>query len=372
MTSIDALLNTLKLETSSSVNTTLVIIAIILLFSGIFQLRMILSKKTAVNANAIPFTISPPIQNTDFDKKSILGDYHILGSYNSCCIGNYTNDYVSLKQLNKVIQSGIRLVDLEVFTVKGETVVGSSDSDSDFTRRGSKNSIPFSSCLQTIKYSLRRAPNKNDPFFIQIRMKTNIKHSYDEVAKKIKYSLQDMLLSSLYSSNAKYLPYDFENEFMYKLRNKIIIIVHDYSNILESTYLYEYTNIHLEKNSLCRYKDLEHSSDQHNKEMSTRNKMLFSVALPDKQSTKNDSVNKAIDLGFHSLLMNFQRQDSNFEIALRLFALDGNTRSYRLRKDANRNIPQEKTICSNSKVGDNLPVKATINILGQDNTYSSG
>jgi len=372
MTNIDALLNTLKLETSSSVNTALVIITIVLLFSGIFQLRMILSKTNKVDPTATSFTISPPIQNTDFDKKTILGDYHVLGSYNSCCIGDYTNDYVSLKQLNKVIQCGIRMVDLEVFTVKGETVVASSDSDSDFSRRGSKNSIPFASCLQTIKYSLRRAPNKNDPFFIQIRMKTNIKHSYDEVAKQIKYNLQDMLLSSLYSSNAKYLPYDFENEFMHNLRNKIIIIVHDYSNILESTYLYEYTNIHLEPHSGCRYKDLEHSSDQHNKEMSTRNKMLFSVALPDKQSIQNASVNKAVDLGFHGILINFQRQDSNFTNTLQLFALDGNTRSYRLRKDNNRNIPQEKTICSNSKVGDNIPVKATINILGQDNTYSSG
>lgn len=372
MTSIDDLLSTLKLETSSSVNTALVVIAIILLFSGIFQLRMIFGKQTSVNVNAVPLTISPPVQNTDFDKKTILGDYHVLGSYNSCCIGDYTNDYVSLKQLNKVIQSGIRLVDLEVFTVKGETVVASSDSDIDFSRRGSKNSIPFASCLQTIKYSLRKSPNKDDPFFIQIRMKTNIKHSYDEVAKQIKYNLQDMLLSSLYSSNAKYLPYDLENEFMYKLKNKIIIIVHDYSNILESTYLYEYTNIHLEKHSLCRYKDLEHSSEQHNKEMSKRNKMLFSVVLPDKQSTKNEKVNKAVELGFHGILMNLQRQDTNFTNTLSLFVIDGNTRSYRLRKDDNRNIPKEKTICSNSKVGDNVPTKATINILGQKNTYSSG
>lgn len=372
MTSIDALLNTMKTDTPSSVNTILVIIAIVILFSGVFQLRMILNKKSAKHINAVPLSIQPPIQNTDFSNKNILGDYHILGSYNSCCIGNYTNDYVSLKQLNKVIESGIRMIDLEIFTVKGETVVASSDNDSDFSRRGSKNTIPLSSCLQTVKYSLRRASNKNDPFFIQIRMKTHIKHSYDEVARQLKLNLQDMLLPSLYSSNAKYLPYDIENEFMYKLKNKIIIVVHDYSNILESTYLYEYTNIHLEKNSVCRYTDLQHTSDQHNKEMMSRNKMLFSVVLPDRGSTKNQSVNKAVDLGFHGLLLNFQRQDSTFQNTLQLFALDGSTRSFRLRKENNRNIPVEKTICSNSKVGDNVPIKATINILGQENTYNSG
>lgn len=371
MANVNELLNSLKPKTPSSVNTILIIIAIILLFSGVIQLRLLLSKKSQDKLREVQLSVEPPIMNTTFDSKSILGDYHVLGSYNSCCIGNYVDDSLSLKQLYNIVKNGVRMVDFEIFTIKGETVVASSDNDKDFSRRGSKNTIPIQDCLETVKQALRNAPNKEDPFFIQFRMKTGIKHSYDEVAKQIK-KFQHNLLSSLYSSNAKYLSYDIENEFMSRLKNKIIIVVQDYSDILESTYLYEYTNIHLPNPSVKRANDLKHISKQQTNEIKRRNQMSFSTLLPNNLSINNVDSNKAIELGFHGILLNFQKQDSNFKNTMKMFVLDGNTRSFRKRKDSNRNIPEEKTICSENKPGDNLPTKATINVLGLSKTYSSG
>ena len=71
-------------------------------------------------------------------------------------------------------------------------------------------------------------------------------------------------------------------------------------------------------------------------------------------------------------MLNFQKQDSNFKNTMKMFVLDGNSRSFRKRKDSNRNIPEEKTICSDNKPGDNLPTNSTINILGLSKTYTSG
>ena len=371
MVNVNELLNSLKPNNPSSVNTILIIIAIIILFSGVIQLRLLLSKKSQDKLNEVELLVDPPIMNTMFDPKSILGDYHILGSYNSCCIGNYVDDSLSLKQLYNIIKTGVRMVDFEIFTIKGETVVASSDNDSDFSRRGSKNTLPIRDCLETVKQALRNAPNKEDPFFIQLRMKTGIKHSYDEVAKQIK-TFQHNLLPSLYSSNAKYLPYDIENEFMSRLKNKIIIVVHDYSDILESTYLYEYTNIHVPTLSVKREHDLKHISKQQTTEIKRRNKMSFSTLLPQQLSINNADSSKAIELGFHGILLNFQKQDANFKKTMKMFVLDGNSRSFRKRKESNRNIPVEKTICSDNKPGDNLPTTATINVLGLSQTYSSG
>ena len=371
MVNVNELLNSLKLKTPSSVNTILIVIAIIILFSGVIQLRFLLSKKGQDKLKEVELLIAPPIMNTSFDTKSILGDYHILGSYNSCCIGNYVDDSLSLKQLYNIIKNGVRMIDFEIFTIKGKTVVASSDNDKDFSRRGSKNTIPIHECLETVKQGLRNAPNKEDPFFIQFRMKTGIKHSYDEVAKQIKTFQQD-LLPSLYSSNAKYLPYDIENEFMSRLKSKVIIVVHDYSDILESTYLYEYTNIHVPDLSVKRIHELNHISKQQTTEIQRRNKMSFSTILPNHLSINNLVSNKAFELGFHGIMLNFQKQDSNFKNTMKMFVLDGNSRSFRKRKDSNRNIPEEKTICSDNKPGDNLPTNSTINILGLSKTYTSG
>jgi len=372
MVNVNELLDSLKPKTPSSVNTILIIIAVIILFSGVIQLRLMLSKKSQDKYGEVGLTIEPPVMNTTFENKSILGDYHILGSYNSCCVGNYVDDSLSLKQLYNIIKNGIRLIDLEIFTVKGETVVASSDNDKDFSRRGSKNTIKISECLETVKEALRNAPNKEDPFFIQFRMKTGIKHSYDEVAKQIRTKLQNQLLSSLYTSNAKYLPYDIENEFMSRLKSKVIIIVHDYSDILESTYLYEYTNIHVPTASIKRVHELNHLSKQQTDEIIKRNKMSFSAVLPNNISTTNSNPNKSIELGFHELLLNFQKQDSNYKNTMKMFVLDGNSRSFRKRKESNRNIPVEKTICSDNKPGDNMPSTAKINVLGLSHVYSSG
>lgn len=369
MSDIHNLLESFKIKKSSTVNTVLIIICILILVSGIIQLRYFLSKsRSDIHVDPTIIEIVPPIMNYTFHESSVLGDYHVLGSHKSCLKDNY----VSLKQLYNIIYAGFRWIDLEIFTIRGKTVVSSSNDSTNFSRKMCKNTIQLSSCLEIIKNALRVSPNKDDPFFIQLRMKTSIKHSYDETAKQIKNQLQELLLPSLYSSNAKYLQYDIENEFMVKLKQKVVIIVRDYSNILESTYLYEYTNIHVQKDCMYRYSEINHASKEQQQQHIQRNKMTLSVVLPDDTTNKNFDVNKSVEIGVHGLLLNVAQQDNQYKNTIKMFSMDGSTRSFRMRKEENRNIPIEETICSNSKPGDNIPIKTTVNILGMKKKYSSG
>ena len=45
-------------------------------------------------------------------------------SYNSCCAGNFQNDYVDLDPLKEVIFQGARVLDFEIYKVNGDIVVG--------------------------------------------------------------------------------------------------------------------------------------------------------------------------------------------------------------------------------------------------------
>ena len=59
--------------------------------------------------------------NAKFKHK--LRDYYVASSYNSCCGGNVEKDFVDMVPLNTVIKQGARLLDFEIYSLKGEPII---------------------------------------------------------------------------------------------------------------------------------------------------------------------------------------------------------------------------------------------------------
>ena len=80
-----------------------------------------------------------------FDNKTGTGhvrDYYIASSYNSCCGGDFQDDYVSLVPLKEVIFHGARVLDFELYSVNDDLVVAASGSKSPYLK-GTYNSLPL-------------------------------------------------------------------------------------------------------------------------------------------------------------------------------------------------------------------------------------
>jgi hypothetical protein len=168
----------------------------------------------AVSKEYVDFTTIVSVPDSLAGKP--LHEYCIKSSYNTACSGKY----VSIDMIKNVLSRGCRFVDFEVFYIKesGKFIpkVGVS-SDENYILLDSKNSIRLNEVFATItKYAFSQdSPNSNDPLFINLRIKSNNKAVYQEVAKTI----NTMLASKLYTG-------EVNNETKLKdIMRKIIIVI---------------------------------------------------------------------------------------------------------------------------------------------------
>tara|TARA_A100001015_G_C15014090_1_gene724635 strand:- start:1394 stop:2395 length:1002 start_codon:yes stop_codon:yes gene_type:complete len=123
-----------------------------------------------------------------------LKEYCIKTSYNSATTGKSVN-----KNMVKFILSrGCRCLDFEVFYTKklnNYMPVVAESSDPDFKLFDTDNSISLESVFSTIMTNAfsNTSPNKKDPLFIHLRIKTKDTNCYAEVAKLIDSILKPKL-----------------------------------------------------------------------------------------------------------------------------------------------------------------------------------
>ena len=64
----------------------------------------------------------------------LLRDYYIKTAYNSCCGGEFKNDFVNVCALKKCIQQGARCLDFQIYSVNNEPVISTSSVDDFFIK----------------------------------------------------------------------------------------------------------------------------------------------------------------------------------------------------------------------------------------------
>lgn len=257
------------------------------------------------------------VGNAEYQHK--LRDYRILTSYNSCCGGDYMNDYVSKEALETVIRMGARCLDFEVYNVDNSPVVAASTEKSVFLKQ-TYNDLPFSEVMKMVgemAFSNRYAPNHREPLLISLRIKTNQREIYDKMAKDIRQSIGRHLLPSYFGYENR--GEDLGNEPIKTFMEKAIIVVDVANPVYRETKLEELVNI----GANSRFMRLEHSRDvvfTHNMDENIEyNKKHMSFCIPDPKTEENEHIDTKWKYGIQLIGLQFQRNDNGFQFLYEKF-----------------------------------------------------
>lgn len=102
-----------------------------------------------------------------------LRNFYVKTALNCCCLGEWKNSRVDINALKYAINQGYRCLDFEIYSEGGVPVVAASTKNSNYYKE-TYNSLPFQDVCDCIKtYAFTTPPNKNDPLFINLRLKSS-------------------------------------------------------------------------------------------------------------------------------------------------------------------------------------------------------
>jgi len=300
--------------------------------------------------NCSKLTKSTPLQNLtkeDSMYERPLRDFHVKASYNSCASGKYKNDWVDLCALSRAIKEGCRLLDFEIYDVKGVPVVAVSDSPK-FTVKHSYNSIPLEQVLKRIENEAFGGDvNGMDPLFLNLRIKSDHVELCDAVAALLprNATLASRLLGPKYSYE-----YDGHNFGMVPLRDlcrKVVIMASENKRITDSK-LAEFVNV--APSPLFRVLPFSALASQDLTDLTTFSKTRLLMVTP--SSADNFTSASATTLGAQFSAMNFQTLDKNLEAYCAEFVKNGN-RAFYLKLDPyeQTEIPEAEALPDNTTFG---------------------
>jgi hypothetical protein len=301
--------------------------------------------------NCSNLTKSAPMQNItkeDARYTTPLRDFHVKSSYNSCASGQYKNDWVDICALSHVIKEGCRLLDFEIYDVKGVPIVAVSDSPK-YTLKHSYNSIPLSRVLKCIEdEAFSGDVNGMDPLFLNFRIKSDHVELMDAIAKMLPQyaTLSSRLLAPKYG-------YEFQGRNFGKiplrlLCQKVIIMTNDNKQIDESK-LSEFVN--LAPSPLFRVLPFTGLASQDLEELTTFSQTRLMMIVP--STADNYTSASTVTLGAQFSAMNFQTKDKNLEAYNAEFLKNGNYAFY-LKKTpyVEAEIPDAKTLPESTTFGE--------------------
>ena len=145
-----------------------------------------------------------------------IKEYCIKASHNSAVSGNYVNK----NMLKHVLSRGCRFLDLEVFYIehkKSFMPVVAKSSDPKFISFDTNNHITLEEAFSSIISNAfsGNSPNKGDPLFLHLRIKTKDTECYHDVAKLIDSILKPKLMEGQVNETTK----------MSEMMGKIVIVV---------------------------------------------------------------------------------------------------------------------------------------------------
>jgi hypothetical protein len=257
----------------------------------------------------------------DASYKQNLRDYYIMSSYNCCCNGDFDNGYVSLDSLKNVIFRGARVLDMEIYSVDGNTVVAAS-SNNNFFQKGTYNSIPLADVISTIEnyaFSASTCPNYNDPLFLHFRIKSNTDHVYKDMASILSSAFNGRRLDQnyMYESHGENIGAEPIANFM----GKVVFMVDKSSNPkFEGTHLDEIINFASGSPFLQNLRNYDVLYAPNGNLLIENNKKNMSITMPDFSARDtNMSAGTHFKYGCQMVCMNFQNVDTNLIFYLEQF-----------------------------------------------------
>lgn len=219
----------------------LILLLVIVIIWAVNKTNLRNSECASLQKSSLPRISS--INPTDAQFNYNLRDYYIKSSYNSCCLGNYKDDFVDVCALSFAIKQGCRFLDFEIYSIDNQPVIAASTKNSFFFKE-TYNSVPFANAMNVIMSNAFTAgntcPNPNDPLILHFRIKSNNTQMLDNMAQVIYNTLEPRLLDIEYANE-----FDGQNIGgvpLQKFMNKIIILVDNSNPIFAKTKLNQYIN----------------------------------------------------------------------------------------------------------------------------------
>ena len=239
-----------------------------------------------------------------------LCDFWVASSYKSYlpCTNYY--DYASCEAIKKVIKSGARYLDLDVYNKDFSTCTvpivcnGEQVGNHHYT-----TTITFDEACETIAkhaFSGGFISNPGDPLFINVNFKTWYnKDTIDKCATIIKTHFQHRLLPSQFSYQGRFTSTNLATTPIKKLLGKVIIIS---SGDIKDTLMEEICNLHGDYNSNLR--DLNHMQVRESydpNELKEYNKRNLTRVIPlfKKRDKENFNFFTPYYLGCQFICMNY-------------------------------------------------------------------
>lgn len=251
-----------------------------------------------------------------------LKEYCIKASYNSACSGNY----VSKDMIRHVLSRGCRFLDFEVFYIKHKNnfmPVVAKSTDPKFVLFDTDNHIPLEEAFTSIIGNAfsGTSPNKNDPLFLHLRIKTKKTECYNEVSKLIDSILKPKLMEGEVNEETK----------VSEMLNKIVIVVdktvhRDYKDFAkckaQDVNCYDISNYtHLESGSQVLNKlTLSQVENQPSNPVMIKDDNVTTtteaskLVLPISKNTQNPKIQKMIlSYGIQIVAYKYDEQDEELE-----------------------------------------------------------
>ena len=269
----------------------------------------------------VPVTMTG-IGGSDGQNQYLLRDYYIASSYNSCCPGDFLDDYVSLEALKNVIRRGARLLDFEIYSYKGKAVVAASPGDS-YHYKGTYNSIPVGEVFNTVSsYAFSSGcPNPKDPLFLHLRIKTNKMGVYKSLTDALTSNFTNLLAQSSSEYANESHGENITNKPLLTFLGKVVIIVNNATKNFRGSEFEELINLVAGGNFVrdLRSHQVIYSADPD--ELREYNKKQMSVVMPDLSSLdRNQNAALQQKYGCQFTCMNYQKMDTNLEYYLKFFS----------------------------------------------------
>jgi hypothetical protein len=301
---------------------------IVLLVTVIFYWSTQLAKKgsdcNSMNSLYTNMAAISSIGSQDDAFNNPLCEYYMKSSYNSCCAGQYENDWVQLCALTNVIKQGCRVLDFEIYNIDSKPVISVSASTNIYDK-GTYNFLAFDLVMQTVAdlaFSGSSCPNPNDPLILVFRIMSHDTDIYNSMADTISDILSSRVLGDEYSY--EYEGLNIGTVSLRDLLGKIIIIATDKKGTFRSTRLDEYVNIAGNEPFLYIYSehDVIYASDPNDTLEHNRQKMTICTPNLSALAT-NYSPTAVMEYGVQMPMMCFQTNDSYLQFYNDLFESAG-------------------------------------------------
>ena len=242
-----------------------------------------------------------------------LVDYHVMGSFNSCCTGPVINGSVSLEALTIVLGMGVRMLDFEIYFKDKKVVVAAGRNN--IYMKDTYNELEIGKVLSHIRtVGINSSNNGTDPLILNFRILSKNPNVYHILEKKITEHLGDYLVNRKFGKGGTYKNVLLDTEFK-NLKNKVIIFAHDTnSNFLDNPRFFEILNgFSGMGGNLLLYNNYQIKNENKPETYIEETKNKFCITVPNIMDQRNSAWVIHHSYGIQGTLMNFGYNDEQLE-----------------------------------------------------------